>query len=450
VNEQAASPLVPARAERMPRPRDARPTLSVRHLKIALTVAETRSITGAADALRRSQPAVTKAINAAEKALGVTLFERTSSGVAPTEFGEMVVRRARQIAQTMKSAEAEYVSAHANPRDVAHIPLFTMSMSIRKLRQIISLYEEENVEAAASAAGVSPSAIYRTLHELEAQLELPLFARLSDGRCIAVGYGVTLAQHLKLLFSEIRHCVDDISSLQGREVGRLSVGVAASMQTLMVPMAVVRLREEHPNFHVSTHVGLVQDLVSDLKTGDIDVIVGGFGGIGHVAWVEAERLFDDRICIVARADHPLARKRRLSEKDFANVKWVHPPCGSPADKIFERFTADLGIVNVDNFIETSATVFQRGLLLCSDYLTLMTYQQARLERELGILTILPYTINDSVRPVGLVFRRGADLSPSARSFIRIMRDLAREFGALDDHDGAVLTRFRDELLKGRP
>lgn len=66
-----------------------------------------RSITAAANAANLTQPAISKSIQQLEDILGVQLFERHSSGVVPTRFGEALARRARIIGRELSNAQAE-------------------------------------------------------------------------------------------------------------------------------------------------------------------------------------------------------------------------------------------------------------------------------------------------------------------------------------------------------
>jgi len=65
-----------------------------RHLHTFVEVARQKSIGRAADALRISQPAVTKTIRELEEALGVSVFERDGRGIRITRYGEVFLRHA--------------------------------------------------------------------------------------------------------------------------------------------------------------------------------------------------------------------------------------------------------------------------------------------------------------------------------------------------------------------
>src|ERR1700676_4743692 len=71
--------------------------MDLRQLRAAVEVARTRSFTRAAEGLGVAQPALSQAIAALERELGLSLFERTSRRVRPTGAGAALVERAARI-----------------------------------------------------------------------------------------------------------------------------------------------------------------------------------------------------------------------------------------------------------------------------------------------------------------------------------------------------------------
>ena len=67
-------------------------------LRQAAILADCASFRRAAAALHISQPALSKSIQALERALGVKLFERRRDAVTPTEFGRLVLAHSRDMA----------------------------------------------------------------------------------------------------------------------------------------------------------------------------------------------------------------------------------------------------------------------------------------------------------------------------------------------------------------
>lgn len=81
--------------------------LNLNHLRIFRAVAEQGSITGAAAALRISQPAVSRQLAEFESALGARLVDRLPRGIRVTAAGEVLAERARRIFAEEEAAERD-------------------------------------------------------------------------------------------------------------------------------------------------------------------------------------------------------------------------------------------------------------------------------------------------------------------------------------------------------
>ncbi|NIB39162.1 LysR family transcriptional regulator [Pseudomaricurvus alkylphenolicus] len=81
--------------------------LKFKHLKLLVTVNEQRNIFKAAQLLNMAQPAATKIIRDLENDLEVELFERSSRGVSPTLYGDIVIKHAKLILSQVKHASEE-------------------------------------------------------------------------------------------------------------------------------------------------------------------------------------------------------------------------------------------------------------------------------------------------------------------------------------------------------
>jgi len=80
--------------------------MTLRHLKIFLSVCESESITKAADKLYISQPAVSKAIKELEDYYGVKLFDRISKQLYLTQSGKKALEYAAHIIKLFDEMES--------------------------------------------------------------------------------------------------------------------------------------------------------------------------------------------------------------------------------------------------------------------------------------------------------------------------------------------------------
>ena len=82
--------------------------MNIQHLRYAIEVEKTRSITEAAENLYMSQPNLSRAIRELEGALGIAVFDRTPKGLVPTAQGEEFLHYARSILAQFDEMTARY------------------------------------------------------------------------------------------------------------------------------------------------------------------------------------------------------------------------------------------------------------------------------------------------------------------------------------------------------
>jgi DNA-binding transcriptional LysR family regulator len=84
-----------------------RSRLKMRQLALLVHLDDERSVLRAAEAAGMTQPAASKLLREIEEALEARLFERYARGIAPTWYGEIIVRRARSILSEISLAQEE-------------------------------------------------------------------------------------------------------------------------------------------------------------------------------------------------------------------------------------------------------------------------------------------------------------------------------------------------------
>ena len=82
--------------------------MNLLHLKYAVEIAETSSMTKAAENLYTSQPNLSRAIRELESTLGITIFNRTPKGIYPTPEGDEFLGYARKILSQVDAVEEMY------------------------------------------------------------------------------------------------------------------------------------------------------------------------------------------------------------------------------------------------------------------------------------------------------------------------------------------------------
>ena len=91
--------------------------MTLTQLKYVVEVAETGSISKAAEHLFISQPSLTASIKELETEYGITIFTRTNKGVTLTAAGEEFLGYARQVISQTRLMEERYFGTAPGKRD---------------------------------------------------------------------------------------------------------------------------------------------------------------------------------------------------------------------------------------------------------------------------------------------------------------------------------------------
>lgn len=213
-----------------------------------------------------------------------------------------------------------------------------LNITPRQLDVFVQTALQGSLRAAAARVHLTQPAASMALAELERQLGAPLFDR-ERGRLHLNARGRELlprAQELLERHAELaRFGEGDAQALTGElrigasnTVGNYLVGALLGDFVRAQPRVAIRLRVAN----TATIAALLLDHALDV--GCVE------GPVAHPQ-LQLKPWRKDRLCVCARPDHPLVRKRRLKPADFARARWVLREHGSATRATTERVLAQL-------------------------------------------------------------------------------------------------------------
>jgi len=119
--------------------------MTLNQLKYIIEIAETGSMTTAAQRLFIAQPSLSKAVAELEKEMGITIFARTNRGVYLTEEGTKFLSYARQITEQTELLESEYKSAPP-PRRVFSVSSQHYAFVVNAFVELVREYGQDKYE----------------------------------------------------------------------------------------------------------------------------------------------------------------------------------------------------------------------------------------------------------------------------------------------------------------
>lgn len=398
--------------------------LSIRQARTFLAACRFSSITGAAHAINRSQTSVTKSLQDLERELGVELFDRSSKGVTLTAYGKVLEVGANQAAEAFATAGG-LIAPMLMQNSPGVMRFFQMDISDRWLDAFLATAEHQTLSGAADHLNVTAAAVSANIRKIEESLNTTLFERLPKAT-IPTTFARELVRYVKLARSHLRHACDEVASMQGVKTGRVVVGSLPLMRTLVLPRAIARLRKNYPYLDVSTMEGRYDDLITALRCGDIDFLVGALRGSTVESGLEEESLIEDELSLIVRVGHPLQKKNKIDWPELLSYEWILPRSGTPTRTLFENALVQRGLECPPHFVETSSTMLLRGLLLEADQITVLSRQQIYYEEKHGLLTALPFKLPGTARPIGITLRAQSSMAPAAKVLIEEIRSVTAE------------------------
>jgi len=254
------------------------------------------------------------------------------------------------------------------------------------LRDFIAVIETGSVRAAAKRLNLTQGAVSRNLTALERSFGVSLLIRSAHG-VEPTEFGRALLRRARAVDSELRKMREDIDALLGGYSARVSVGLSAAAEALLLAPTVVQVRKQLPNTLLSIVGGHFGTTVSALREGRVDFVIGSVPAALDATDLSKERLLSTDLVIIARNGHPAAGCTDLA--DLCPYEWVlgsrvtdaEPPVASlfrerklPAPKYAVQRESSNGLLHV---------------LLGTDMLAVSSIASTRPFCRHGMLRIIP-------------------------------------------------------------
>ncbi len=212
-------------------------------------------------------------------------------------------------------------------------------VTLKQLRALAAAARAGTVSGAAQALAITPPAVTLQLRLLEEAAEMPLLERTRTGLRLTDG-GRELLATAKRIEAALIECEEALEALSGMDGGRVSVGVVSTAK-YFAPQALAAFAKAHPKVDVKLRVGNREETIAALKSYDLDFAVTGRPP--EDSEVEKAVIGDHPHIIVAPANHPLARRKRLALTDLAGETFLLREQGSGTRLLMQRLFSAAGL-----------------------------------------------------------------------------------------------------------
>ncbi len=298
-------------------------------------------------------------------------------------------------------------------------------LRMRQLELLSALDHAPTLSAAAREVNLSQPAASKLLNTLSADLDVALFERA--GRTLRpTAAGRALLRRAATFVGDLDRAQGELEAIGAGLVGSVSLGAGVGSCYALVPRALEHLLESAPNIAVRVREGTLDELISGLRGGRLDVIVGRLDVSGAERALVVEELYHPPTCIVCGPRHPLARASKLGWSDVIDREWILPETGTPMRNGLEALFGRVRRRPSRALIESSSIQTNVALMGQRDLLWVLSSDIAGYFAKLGLLRVLPLPRLAGPSPLVFAHLHDRGLPPAAARLVDCLKRATRD------------------------
>ncbi|WP_299638278.1 LysR substrate-binding domain-containing protein [Devosia sp.] len=290
-----------------------------------------------------------------------------------------------------------------------------MAFTLRQLQYFISVAEEGTVSGAAQSLSISQSAVTDAIKDLETDLGVTLFERHRRGLTIT-HKGHQFYRHATRILASVSDARRSFGEAETPAGGTLQLGVTSLVAGYVLSDLLARYRRAYPNVNVSAIEDNGDYLEHLLIGGELDVAVMVISNLRDRVALQAEIFETSAYRLWLPLGHRLAGADIISVSDIVPEPLIMLTVDETEEntgKLLAAFSAKPHVAFRTRSVEAvrSLVATGAGIALLPD----LVYRPWSLEGD----RIESRDISGSlpVVQVGMVWRRGSQLTQAARDFI---------------------------------
>ncbi|UJW84203.1 pca operon transcription factor PcaQ [Devosia sp. SL43] len=291
-------------------------------------------------------------------------------------------------------------------------------VKLRHLSCFLEVARLKSVVNAASALNISQPAASKTIQELEEILGAALFDR-SRRSLFLTQFGEVFYRYAATSLAALRQGID--AARGSHEATIVKVGALPTVSARILPSAVQAFTADGTGCHTRIITGPNAYLLSLLRTGDVDLVIGRMADPDIMLGFSFEHLYSERIAMVVRPGHPLLKERNFNLGMIEAYQSLMPTPDSVIRRVVERMLLAQGVTNLRDQVETVSNAFGRSYVRQTDAIWFISEGVVAEDLADGMLSVLPFDTRETIGPVGLTTRTDTTPTLAATTFMQAVR-----------------------------
>lgn len=305
-----------------------------------------------------------------------------------------------------------------------------------QLRLVHEIALHGQLQMAADQLAMTQPAASRMLADAERQVGAALFTRQPKGM-EPTEIGTAVLRRARVILREMASIEADVNALRGGYAGSVRVGAVTGPAISYLVSAIRSIKEESPGADITVDVMPSRELLMQLAAGEMDFVLGRILPDFDSDSFNILPMSDEKVALMARADHPLARAQLVTLTELAGQEWIMQQRGAPIREATLAAFAGVGLSEPANIVNSPSLLLTIAYLAQTNAITPVSHEVAELliQPPVGAgFTIIPTPRPIRVSPYFLLDLKRRPLSPLAKR----LRDAVAQMSRSPIRDAAAL------------
>jgi molybdate transport repressor ModE-like protein len=209
-------------------------------------------------------------------------------------------------------------------------------LNVTRIGVLRAVARHGSFSRAAESLGYTQPAVSRQIATLEAETGAMLVTRAANGARLTDA-GEVLVRHAEVIFAALDDAENELRAVIGLQAGRVRLATFSSAAASIVPLAIARFRDIHPNVELVVEIIEEEQSIPRLRCGELDIALSNDAESTPGEPIKRIHLFNDPMYVALPTAHHLAERPKLRLRDLSNEPWMLGTTATcPDARMFKR------------------------------------------------------------------------------------------------------------------
>ena len=229
---------------------------------------------------------------------------------------------------------------------------------LKLLTHVVEVARTGSIRRAAQLLNLTPSAMNRRIQDLELEVGTPLFERRPRGVKLTTA-GEMFVRYARSQIADAQRMKSQVEDLRGLRRGPVQIACSQALAHDFMALRIATFQKKHPKVVFDLKVMDHERALAALAAYDVDLAL-----VHHPAMWPSLRVITSipqRLVVIARSDHPLAKKKMVRLSDCIDYPTALPDRSLSGRQILDEITTRRDL-HLNMVAESNSFEMLRGLV----------------------------------------------------------------------------------------